>query len=63
MSLVTRFKRAAREILGLRQWPRIEDVTATDFEEQIYKAVLSLVIAASISAPIVVTYQFLLRDW
>ena len=40
MLILTRLKRAAKEVFGRRQWPRREEVRSSSYEEQIYQALV-----------------------
>jgi FkbM family methyltransferase len=40
MSFITRVKRAARELLGLHQWPKGVSPQPVDFEQQLYQALI-----------------------
>jgi FkbM family methyltransferase len=40
MVVVARLKRAVKELLGLRQWPRREKIRSSSYEEQIYQALV-----------------------
>ena len=38
--MLARIRRATKELLGMRQWPRREDTRPSSYEEQIYKALI-----------------------
>ena len=42
MLLTTRLKRAAKELLALRQWPRFEPPLPKTYEEQIYACLVEV---------------------